>query len=231
MLLLFVGEDWSGVQLEEFLHCPHNLGRNRQTRMLANLSLVHCYDFSAMPPAERDATILQSAKGNLQNMAFFGLTEFQAATQYLFERTFKLKFIDDFVQYNQTHASQVDISPSERQQVQKVNALDIELYRYAKELFFQRLKRQIEEDIKSGRTDAIPAGLVSFIRSSDNLMDLDPSLLGHRLVQRGHNPADEGEDLEDEEGGDGDLDEDEYEDYDEKGHWRGRKQNRHISPV
>ena len=214
MLVLFVGEDWSGVQLEEFLHCPHNLGRNRQTRMLANLSLVHCYDFSAMPPAERDAVMLQSAKDNLQNMAFFGLTEYQAATQYLFERTFKLKFIDDFVQYNQTHASQVDISSNERREVQKVNALDIELYRHAKQLFFQRLKHQIEEDIKSGRTDVIPSGLVSFIQSSDNLMDLDPSLLGHRLVQRGHNSADEGEDLEEEEGGEGDLDEEDYEDYD-----------------
>ena len=185
--------------------------------MLANLSLVHCYDSHVMSRDQRDATLLKSAKDNLQSMAFVGLTEYQAATQYLFERTFKLKFIEDFVQYNQTHASQVDVTPNERQDVQKVNALDIELYSYAKQLFFQRLKHQIEEDIKSGRTDVIPVELVSFIKSSDNLMDLDLSLLGnHRLVHRGHDHEDEGEDLE-EEGGEGnyqgeDPGEDAYED-------------------
>lgn len=179
--------------------------------MLANLSLVHCYDYHAMPRDQRDAIILQSAKDNLQAMAFFGITEYQAATQYLFERTFKLRFIEDFVQYNQTHASQVDITPNQRQDVQKVNALDIELYRYAKELFFQRLKHQIEEDLKSGRTDQIPSGLVRFIQTSENLMDLDPSLLGaERLVHRGHEHEQEGEEFEDE------MDEEEYEDEEEE---------------
>ena len=151
-----------------------------------------------MPRNQRDATMLKSAKDNLASMAFVGLTEFQAATQYLFERTFKLKFIEDFVQYNQTHASQVDITSQERHDVESVNVLDVELYRYAKELFFQRLKHQIEEDIKSGRTELIPDGLVSFITSSDNLMDLDVSLLRHRLVHRGHDHEDEGEELEEE---------------------------------
>ena len=39
----FDGEDWSEVTLEEFLSCDHNLAFNRQTRMLADLSLVGCY--------------------------------------------------------------------------------------------------------------------------------------------------------------------------------------------
>lgn len=39
----FEGEDWSEVTLEEFLNCDHNLAFNRQTRMLADLSLVGCY--------------------------------------------------------------------------------------------------------------------------------------------------------------------------------------------
>jgi len=34
------GTDWSGVKLDEFLNCEDNLARNRQTRMLANLTTV-----------------------------------------------------------------------------------------------------------------------------------------------------------------------------------------------
>ena len=32
------------VTLEEFTSCPHNLAFNRQTRMLADLDLVNCYE-------------------------------------------------------------------------------------------------------------------------------------------------------------------------------------------
>jgi hypothetical protein len=60
------------VTLHEFLSCPYNLAFNRQTRMLADLSLVHCYNSGAMPKAERDRILLASAKANLKNMAFFG---------------------------------------------------------------------------------------------------------------------------------------------------------------
>lgn len=44
-----------------------------------------------MKPEERDATMLASAKANLERMAFFGLTEFQENSQYIFEETFNLK--------------------------------------------------------------------------------------------------------------------------------------------
>ena len=36
--------DWTGVTLEDFTNCPYNLAFNRQTRMLADLELVSCYD-------------------------------------------------------------------------------------------------------------------------------------------------------------------------------------------
>ena len=39
----FEGENWSDVSLEKFLECDQNLAFNRQTRMLADLSLVGCY--------------------------------------------------------------------------------------------------------------------------------------------------------------------------------------------
>jgi hypothetical protein len=50
----------------------------RQTRMLADLALVGCYNTSYMPShAERNRVMLASAKRNLAAMAFFGLTEYQ----------------------------------------------------------------------------------------------------------------------------------------------------------
>ena len=36
-------DDWEGVELEDFVACKTNLAYNRQTRMLADLSLVGCY--------------------------------------------------------------------------------------------------------------------------------------------------------------------------------------------
>lgn len=45
--------------------------------MLADLSLVGCYNSSYMNEEERKRVMLASAKRNLLSIAFFGLTEFQ----------------------------------------------------------------------------------------------------------------------------------------------------------
>lgn len=71
------GPTWHGVDLDSFMACPSNLAANRQTRMLADLALVGCYNTTAMPKAERDRLMLESAKRNLASMAYFGLTEHQ----------------------------------------------------------------------------------------------------------------------------------------------------------
>ncbi|MCL4131274.1 UNVERIFIED_CONTAM: hypothetical protein GTU68_023968, partial [Idotea baltica] len=73
----YEGETWADVTLEDFVSCKSNLANNRQTRMLADLSLVNCYDTTSMKPEERDTILLASAKNNLHRMALFGLTEFQ----------------------------------------------------------------------------------------------------------------------------------------------------------
>lgn len=36
----YEGDNWEGVQLDEFVDCDSNLAGNRQTRMLADLELV-----------------------------------------------------------------------------------------------------------------------------------------------------------------------------------------------
>ena len=78
--------------------CEDNLASNRQTRMLADLRLVNCYNRTGMAPAERDRTMLASAKRNLLDMAYFGLTEYQAESQALFEDTFNMDFKVPFEQ-------------------------------------------------------------------------------------------------------------------------------------
>lgn len=45
-----------------------------------------------MSAEERDTIMLASAKANLQRMSYFGLTELQEISQYMFEETFNLKY-------------------------------------------------------------------------------------------------------------------------------------------
>lgn len=122
------------------MDCPYNLANNRQTRMLADLSLVGCYNVSAMSEEERWAVLLESAKRNLRGMAFYGLTEYQRKTQYLFERTFKLEFIAPFTQLNGTRASSVDVPSETQHRIRELNRWDVELYEYARDLFLQRFQ-------------------------------------------------------------------------------------------
>ncbi|MCP9265015.1 Heparan-sulfate 6-O-sulfotransferase 3 [Dirofilaria immitis] len=64
---------WDGVSLDEFLACPYNLAFNRQTRMLADLTLINCYDTRTTDVATREKIMLESAKANLKNLAFLVL--------------------------------------------------------------------------------------------------------------------------------------------------------------
>jgi heparan sulfate 6-O-sulfotransferase HS6ST1 len=48
---------------------------------------------------------LASAKTNLERLAYFGLTEEQHLSQYLFQQTFQLEFRVPFQQFNTTHSS------------------------------------------------------------------------------------------------------------------------------
>ncbi|XP_075873672.1 heparan-sulfate 6-O-sulfotransferase 3-B-like [Nelusetta ayraudi] len=147
----YSGDDWTGVPLADFMGCPSNLANNRQVRMLADLSLVGCYNMSSVGELERGRVLLASAKANLRNMAFFGLTEFQRKTQYLFERTFGLRFIRAFTQLNSTRAASVGISERVRWRIEGLNALDVELYEYARELFLRRYQRNRQQQHREER--------------------------------------------------------------------------------
>ena len=138
----YVGVDWRNVTIEQFVSCPHNLAINRQTRMLADLTLVGCYNTTFMSGKERDVILLASAKENLRRMAFFGLCEHQKISQYLFENSFHLNFLQPFVQLNETHSTLTanKLSADQLNKIKSLNHLDIELYEFAKQLLFERFK-------------------------------------------------------------------------------------------
>ncbi|XP_034116838.1 heparan-sulfate 6-O-sulfotransferase 1 isoform X1 [Drosophila albomicans] len=146
----YKGKDWLDVDLDQFAGCESNLAANRQTRMLADLALVGCYNKSSMPAHERDRVMLASAKRNLAAMAYFGLTEYQKMSQYIFEETFNLRFAIPFEQHNATisAAAVTNLRPDQRRRIEKLNSLDIELYAFAKNLLFQRFEHLKAKDAK-----------------------------------------------------------------------------------
>ena len=136
----YKGDNWIGVSLDEFMNCKYNLANNRQTRMLADLTLVGCYNLSKMALEERNQVMLRSAKHNLRRLAYFGLTEHQTDSQFVFEETFKLFFDTNFEQWNDTVAERAIVIPEQYDRIQQLTSLDRELYEFAKSLFFQRKK-------------------------------------------------------------------------------------------
>ena len=125
--------------LESFLSCPWNLAINRQSRMLSNMSgLTDCYNETVAVPE----FLFVSAQENLLRLSFFGLSEFQMHTQLLFEKTFGVHFKHQFQQrpLELMHAHKHNISNELRGRIAQVNHLDMYLYRFAKQLFLQRVQ-------------------------------------------------------------------------------------------
>jgi len=142
--------DWTGVSIKDFMACKSNLAVNRQTRMLADLTLVNCYNASTMTTAKREAIMVASAKTNLERMAYFGLTEQQKISQYLFEETFHLRFKKNFEQLDilETHSgsTQERLNPKILAKIEELNHLDMELHRFATKLLLSRFKLMSETD-------------------------------------------------------------------------------------
>lgn len=140
---------WFDVSLEEFLKCPNNMAINRQTRMLANHKLVGCPSDGEPNSGNRDDLMLTSAIDNLKSIAFFGLCERQRASQIVFEKTFDLKFKQDFKQSddNKTKVFIERLPNDIVERILKINHLDMKLYEYATNLFHSRCD-QISNECK-----------------------------------------------------------------------------------
>ena len=83
-------------------------------------------------------------------MAYFALMEYQTESQYLFEKTFGLKFLTPFerIAENETKAGKLllNLNNSVLEEIKILNFLDGELYTFAKNLFFKRFKMFKEAD-------------------------------------------------------------------------------------
>ena len=136
--------------MQEWISCPNNLALNRQTRMLADLSLVDCYNYTSMSRNDRNLILLNSAKANLHKMAFFAMAEYPKVSMKLFEYTFSLKFqpslMDQIVDLKWSskkvkgHTGR-DLPDELVELIREGNKLDIELYDYAKSLLFDRFNQ------------------------------------------------------------------------------------------
>eukprot|EP00112_Aurelia_sp_Birch-Aquarium-sp1_P025904 Seg888.13 transcript_id=Seg888.13/GoldUCD/mRNA.D3Y31 product="Heparan-sulfate 6-O-sulfotransferase 3" protein_id=Seg888.13/GoldUCD/D3Y31 len=152
----YENENWAGVPLKDFLSCEENLANNRQVRMLADLSKVDCDNFFAMSKEKRDQFLYKSAVDNLKAMPYFVLMEQPSESQFLFEKTFKLKFIKDWGLYDTGYAKEYlkNLSRSDILEVKRVNYLDMKLYEFAKKLFRTRLnavKALLDEEPRQTR--------------------------------------------------------------------------------
>ncbi|XP_067687104.1 heparan-sulfate 6-O-sulfotransferase 2-like [Haliotis asinina] len=134
---MFKGKNLS---FKTFTSCPQNPAFNRQTRMLANVTLDECLSTTGMSEVQCYDTMLISAKDTLKHMPFFGITEYSYMTQVLFEETFQLKVVDKYlhVKHLKTFMSLSNISSEDMETISNVNKYDFLLYDYAMGLFFER---------------------------------------------------------------------------------------------
>jgi heparan sulfate 6-O-sulfotransferase HS6ST1 len=135
------GSDWKHVRLDRFMTCPTNLAINRMTLMLADLSLIDCR-LPTINSSSDARIVLESAKRNLQDLAFFGLLDQQLTSQSMFEFTFNIRFRYSFLQLNRTHSTvaQQQLSFDTIDRIRKLNYLDVQLYEFAEQLLSTRLK-------------------------------------------------------------------------------------------
>ena len=94
--------------------------------------------------SENKMLLLENAKQVLKNLKFFALNEYQEMSQELFENVFKnqFRFSKKFEQAKNENASKLveNLDKNQIEQIYKLNELDVKLYEYAKEIFFERLK-------------------------------------------------------------------------------------------
>ena len=133
------GLTWINVTLKRFMECSTNPARNRQTYMLANMQEINCYNLTGMEDHVRQKRILLSAKKNLRSMPFFALTDFMDESLFLLKETMGVTFKTQIRKKLISKASLLHLDTQIIKTIKELNQLDIELYDYAKKLFFLRL--------------------------------------------------------------------------------------------
>ena len=138
----------ANLTLEKFLKCTESWSINRMTLSLADHELATCWDKKKYSRKQRDRILLESAKSNLCNFSYFGLNEFLKESGSLFEETFGLILKTPIQRQplNVSKASQYvsalmdDNEINIYTKVVQNNLLDLELYKYALDIFRTRMR-------------------------------------------------------------------------------------------
>ena len=145
----------ANLTLNEFVSCQDSWSINRMTLALANNDEATCWNKTRYTSEERDKLLLISAKSNLLNFSYFGISEFSEDSGMLFEKTFKVVLRSPVQQLslNISKAGQfiesLMLDKNVFKQVINNNHLDLELYKYALEIFQSRMRtigRQLDPD-------------------------------------------------------------------------------------
>ena len=156
----------SQIKWSDYLSCEHNLANNRQVRMLANYNKLGCNGLRCRTKSENctgqernsyDKMLLESAKETLLSLSFFGLSELQNQTKYLFEKTFnnKIKLNTEFKTVISSRNQFLKVLLNDADVINMNNYLDFELYKYAKELFTSRIKYFQTQDANNSSTNSL----------------------------------------------------------------------------
>jgi hypothetical protein len=136
------------LSLESFISCANNPANNRQTKMLAlyNFKNNECFGEGVS-----DNDLLQRAKLTIDNLYYFGLNEYQKESAELLIKVMSCSWDEDklIYKFNEGIYQKKTISESKLryiepaiiEKIKKNNQLDIQLYNYAKKIFFQKLKK------------------------------------------------------------------------------------------
>ena len=135
---------WMGVTLDKFMDCPYNPATNRQTWMLADLESIGCERLVKASKETINQELLMSAKQNLNKMAYFGLTELRDEVPTGFREVFGLEY-SPVITLERVMAvvSEQNISTEQENKIRSLNGLDIQLYDYAKKLFYEKFHKKI----------------------------------------------------------------------------------------
>ena len=138
----------SKVTFEDYISpCPESRSVNRQTMMLADIDKTGCLDPAAMSSEKRDSILLATAKQNLKEMMFFGVTEYMKESILLLEHRFDVQFDSPLSQPLIKDLNGADLlhkvwsNSTLYKEISSINYLDVQLYEYGLKLFKQRLQQ------------------------------------------------------------------------------------------
>ena len=137
----------SNLTLEKFAKCQDSWSANRMTISLADDIEATCWNKSRYTREQREQLLLTSAKSNLLNFSYFGISEFLSDSGVLFEKTFGVMLQNPVrnVSLNTSYVGKFikSFNLAEKEIYNLVvdnNHLDLELYNYALEIFKTRMK-------------------------------------------------------------------------------------------